>query len=373
MDFVDPREAPGVGTPVRGGVTYREAHLAMEMIVRLRQACVAMEVVEVNPVIDEANRTAILGVELIMSGTGKKDSLKTRVAVIYGGRSGEHEVSLRSAESIMEALDPERYEMTAILHLQGRQVEPAADPAGARTATRRSTWSSRCCTAPSARTARCRVCSNWPICRTSGPGVMASAVSMDKEVMKRVCVRPVAGRRLLPSSATARTMRRPREAGSAIPMFVKPANLGSSVGISKAQDRGTSWKPRSTDARAVRPQDHRGARHRRAGAWSARCWATRSRRRPCPAKFCRSREFYDYEDKYLLDKTEFRMPADLPADADRRIAAPRGRVLTSGGVRGHGARRFPAGNAQPASSTSTRSTRSRALRPSACIPKMWEH
>jgi arginase len=71
MDFVDPSDAPGVGTPVRGGVTYREAHLAMEMIAD-SDAMAAMEIVEINPVIDEHNRTALLGVELILSALGQK-------------------------------------------------------------------------------------------------------------------------------------------------------------------------------------------------------------------------------------------------------------------------------------------------------------
>jgi arginase len=71
MDFVDPKDAPGVGTPVRGGATYREAHLAMEMICDSRRI-LSMEVVEVNPVIDEVNRTADLAVELVMSGLGKR-------------------------------------------------------------------------------------------------------------------------------------------------------------------------------------------------------------------------------------------------------------------------------------------------------------
>lgn len=71
MDFCDPVHAPGVGTPVRGGATYREAHLAMEMICDSRRM-VSMEVVEVNPVIDERNRTADFAVELIMSGLGKR-------------------------------------------------------------------------------------------------------------------------------------------------------------------------------------------------------------------------------------------------------------------------------------------------------------
>jgi arginase len=71
MDVVDPTDAPGVGTPVRGGVTYREAHLAMEMLADSR-AMVSLELVEINPVIDLHNTTAILGVELILSGLGKK-------------------------------------------------------------------------------------------------------------------------------------------------------------------------------------------------------------------------------------------------------------------------------------------------------------
>jgi arginase len=71
MDFVDPSDAPGVGTPVRGGVTYREAHLALEMIADSR-AMVSFELVEVNPVIDLHNTTALLGVELVLSGLGKK-------------------------------------------------------------------------------------------------------------------------------------------------------------------------------------------------------------------------------------------------------------------------------------------------------------
>ncbi len=71
MDSIDPQEAPGVGTPVRGGFTYREAHLAMEIICDSGKMT-SMEVVEVNPVIDEANRTANLAVELVMSALGKR-------------------------------------------------------------------------------------------------------------------------------------------------------------------------------------------------------------------------------------------------------------------------------------------------------------
>ncbi len=71
MDWIDPEDAPGVGTPVRGGATYREAHLAMEIIAD-HGHMLSFELVEVNPVIDEHNRTADLAVELISSAFGKK-------------------------------------------------------------------------------------------------------------------------------------------------------------------------------------------------------------------------------------------------------------------------------------------------------------
>lgn len=70
MDSIDPQEAPGVGTPVRGGLTYREAQLAMEMLAasgKLR----SLEVAEVNPILDEENRTALLAVELVASALGQ--------------------------------------------------------------------------------------------------------------------------------------------------------------------------------------------------------------------------------------------------------------------------------------------------------------
>jgi len=71
MDWVDPEDAPGVGTPVRGGATYRESHLAMEIIAD-HGRMLSLEIVEVNPVIDEHNQTADLAVELALSAFGKK-------------------------------------------------------------------------------------------------------------------------------------------------------------------------------------------------------------------------------------------------------------------------------------------------------------
>jgi arginase len=69
MDVVDPEAAPGVGTPVRGGLSYREAHLAMELVAEWERFS-AFEVVEVNPIIDRENATGQLAVELVASAFG---------------------------------------------------------------------------------------------------------------------------------------------------------------------------------------------------------------------------------------------------------------------------------------------------------------
>jgi arginase len=71
MDVLDPDHAPGVGTPVRGGITYREGHLAMEMLAT-SGVVRSMEIVEVNPVLDERNATASLAVELVCSALGAR-------------------------------------------------------------------------------------------------------------------------------------------------------------------------------------------------------------------------------------------------------------------------------------------------------------
>jgi arginase len=70
MDVLDPSIAPGVGTPVRGGLTYREAHLALELVAESGLAG-SLEVVEVNPILDRENTTALTAVELVASALGK--------------------------------------------------------------------------------------------------------------------------------------------------------------------------------------------------------------------------------------------------------------------------------------------------------------
>ncbi len=70
MDAIDPSEAPGTGTPVKGGLSYREAHLVMEMLYESGQLG-SIEMVEINPILDHRNQTATLAVGLICSGLGK--------------------------------------------------------------------------------------------------------------------------------------------------------------------------------------------------------------------------------------------------------------------------------------------------------------
>ena len=70
MDAIDPSEAPGTGTPVKGGLSFREAHLAMEMLYESGQLQ-SIEMVEINPILDTRNQTAALAVGLICSALGK--------------------------------------------------------------------------------------------------------------------------------------------------------------------------------------------------------------------------------------------------------------------------------------------------------------
>jgi arginase len=70
MDSLDPDEAPGVGTPVPGGLSYREAHLLMEMIAQTARVG-SLDVVEINPILDHRNRTAVIAVELVASLLGQ--------------------------------------------------------------------------------------------------------------------------------------------------------------------------------------------------------------------------------------------------------------------------------------------------------------
>src|SRR5579863_9362007 len=160
---------------------------------------------------------------------------RLRVAVLCGGRSGEHEVSIRSAESIIAAMDPARYEVQRIFitkegRWQPRAISPEPDgnpgidvvfPALHGTFGEDGTVQGLLELA------------GLPYV---GAGVLASSSSMDKDVMKRLCRER--GLPIVDYLVLTRGQFKPEEICGRMrfPMFVKPANLGSSVGISKAHN-----------------------------------------------------------------------------------------------------------------------------------------
>jgi D-alanine-D-alanine ligase len=246
--------------------------------------------------------------------------MKLRVAVIYGGRSGEHEVSVRSARAIMDAMDPAKYERVEyFIDQQGKWApkpilpEPDAHP---------------------------EIDVAFPVLHGTfgedgtvqgllelaglpyvGAGVLASAVSMDKEMMKRVCME-----RLLPVVdyvIAARGEAKLDEicARLPFPMFIKPANLGSSVGISKAHDRAGL----EAALRLAEQYDRKVIVERGIIGRELECsvLGNEAPMASLPCEILPSREFYDYDDKYLLDQAKTQVPADLPAaktDELRRLA-----------------------------------------------------
>ena len=242
--------------------------------------------------------------------------MKTRVAVIYGGRTGEHDVSVRSAKSIMSGLDPAKYEIAEyFIDKDGKwRPRPILPEPGAQT----------------------DIDVVFPVLHGTfgedgtmqglleladlayvGAGVMASAISMDKEMMKRVCKE-----RMLPVVEYVTATRECANIvdacqGLPFPMFVKPANLGSSVGISKAHD-----ETELEAAFALAAQyDHKIIIERGIEGRELECsvLGNEAPMASVPCEILPSREFYDYEDKYLLDLAKTQVPADLDADTTGKL------------------------------------------------------
>ena len=241
---------------------------------------------------------------------------RLRVAVICGGRSGEHEISLRSAESVIAAMDSDRYEVRRILITkEGRWQpgpilpEPGANPG---------------------------IDVVFPVLHGTfgedgtiqgllelaalpyvGAGVLASSVSMDKEVMKRLCME-----RGLPVTeylvARRGQFRREDICGRMpYPLFVKPANLGSSVGISKVK----ACEDLSAALEIAAQYDRKILVERAIEGREFEC-SVMGNDEPMAAVPCEilpSREFYDYEDKYLLNQAQTVLPADLTEEQMREM------------------------------------------------------
>ena len=233
--------------------------------------------------------------------------MKTRVAVIYGGRSGEHEVSLRSAKSIIDAMDPEKYK---ILHF---------------VISKEGKWSPRPIVPEPRSNPEIDVV--FPVLHGTfgedgtiqgllelaelpyvGAGVLASSASMDKEVMKRLAKErglPVVDYFVVPECGSFKF-------DLDFPKFVKPANLGSSVGISKVQNEREMMAAielaRSYDRKVI---VERGITGRE---FECAVLGNNSPVAAAPCEILPSRDFYDYDDKYVLEKAATVIPADLSAE-----------------------------------------------------------
>jgi D-alanine-D-alanine ligase len=246
--------------------------------------------------------------------------MKLRVAVLCGGRSGEHEVSLRSAEAVIAGLDPARYEVQRIFIDPQGKWSPAPIPPEPRDdfsfdvvfPVLHGTFGE------DGTIQGLLELANVPYV---GAGVLGSAVGMDKEMMKRVCAE-----RLLPVVDYVTLTRGALDVAPALaklpfPMFVKPANLGSSVGISKAHDRAELEAAVALAAQ----YDRKIIVERSIEGRELECsvLGNEAPEASLPCEILPSREFYDYDDKYLLDRADTRVPADLPAETTaelRRLA-----------------------------------------------------
>lgn len=265
---------------------------------------------------------------------------KTTLVVLFGGRSAEHDVSCVTAAHVIAAVDPERYDvipvgidrdgvwhvdaaLTALEGRHSRELPTRLDPVG-------DTVSPGTALAGSPGTARVVVpLLHGPLgedgtiqglCEVLdvpyvGSGVLASALAMDKIMAKTVLGAagiPQARWRGLHSRDISPALVADLVADLGSTVFVKPANMGSSVGISKAKNP----EELATALRLAADYDE----------WivveeSVRCreievsvLGNLDPRASVPGEIVPSREFYDYEDKYVLDGATLRVPAPLPAD-----------------------------------------------------------
>jgi len=227
-----------------------------------------------------------------------------RVAVLYGGRSGEHEISLRSAKSIIAGLDRAKYEVQRIfITPEGRwQPHPISPEPGGNPG----------------------IDVVFPVLHGTfgedgtiqgllelaglpyvGAGVLASAVAMDKEVTKRLLIHaglPVA-------EYVTITRGHHHDFKLPFPLFVKPANLGSSVGISKVKT--CAELPAALELAGQYDRKILVERGITGREFECSVLGSDQPLAAVPCEVIPSREFYDYEDKYLLDAAKLIVPAPL--------------------------------------------------------------
>jgi len=235
--------------------------------------------------------------------------MTTRVAVIYGGRSGEHEISIRSAKSIIAALESAGYKVLHyLISKEGKWSPRPILPEPNANAGIDVVFPALHGTFGEDGTVQGLLeLADLPYV---GAGVLASAASMDKDVMKRLAKErdlPVVDYLVFASReiANAEGLCSKLE----FPMFVKPANLGSSVGISKAHNcvelKAALEMAAQYDRKII---VERGIQGRE---FECSVLGNEDPIASTPCEILPSREFYDYDDKYLLEKAGTVIPADL--------------------------------------------------------------
>ena len=294
---------------------------------------------------------------------------KIRLGVLFGGRSGEHEISLTSAAAVMKALDPEKYELVPIgITSEGRWrvgskalgllAGAAEDDLAQRTGPLQTVLEQGLVVTPSvdpngpkllpitkssdALHARSEVDVIFPVLHGTfgedgtiqglleladvpyvGAGVLASAAGMDKDVMKRLF--RDAGLPVVPWEMVLRTeweddpegVRRKIKKRLRFPLFVKPANLGSSVGITKVH----SAEEFQAGMDLAAQYDRKILVEKAVDAREIEC-AVLGNDNPeasLPGEIVPVNEFYDYEAKYIKEGTELLIPARLSRRQIKRV------------------------------------------------------
>lgn len=294
---------------------------------------------------------------------------KVRVCVIFGGRSGEHEISLRSARSVLEALDPEKYEALPVGITHDGRWFAGPDSLGA--LERGTTEGLYPVTFPSQPGRRGLIPLGergrgddlsfdlaFPVLHGTygedgtiqglfemanvpyvGAGVLASSVGMDKVLFKMVmqrCGLPVVEGQLVFRSQILRdgeAALRTAEQVSGYPLFVKPANLGSSVGVSKCRSRSSLYEGLMDAARYDRRVlVERGLEAREL---EVAVLGNEEPQASVVGEVIPSDEFYSYRAKYLDDSSELHIPARIGAavsDEIRRLAVECFKAIDGAGM-----------------------------------------
>ena len=283
---------------------------------------------------------------------------KLRVGILFGGRSGEHEVSLRSASSILAAIDRRRFDVVPIgIAKSGHWLSGDSARALLTGATNAAHDASALQLQASALQASAAQLPEpissrsidvvFPVLHGTfgedgtiqglleladmpyvGSGVLGSAAGMDKDVMKRLFAQ--AGLPIVPHVTLLRTEweAHPRKAVAAIeralryPLFVKPANLGSSVGISKVHDRSELAPALTLAARFDRKlviEQGAALGSKRARELEVAVLGNDAPTASVVGEIIPGKEFYDYEAKYLSDTSVPIIPAKITAAESRKI------------------------------------------------------